>query len=278
MNLVLRLLLVVGLIACSPVFCMAQSPAAPAAPPAKAEPPKTGQPTPKAKEKPANSATEPASRSDERWTKRHESFNERAKQGAEKGDIGVIFLGDSITEGWEGAGAEVWRAKYAPRNAVNMGIGGDRTQHVLWRLEHGNVDGLDKPKSGAAPRVVVLMIGTNNSNGKDNTAEEIADGIKAVVGELRERLPEAKVLLLGVFPRGEKPNPQREKNAQASALAAKIADGKSVHYLDIGSAFLEKDGSLSKAVMSDFLHLSPDGYKRWADAIEPKLKELLGEK
>ncbi|MCC6322456.1 MAG: GDSL family lipase [Phycisphaerales bacterium] len=257
---------------------MAQSPAAPAAPPAKAEPPKTGQPTPKAKEKPANSATEPASRSDERWTKRHESFNERAKQGAEKGDIGVIFLGDSITEGWEGAGAEVWRAKYAPRNAVNMGIGGDRTQHVLWRLEHGNVDGLDKPKSGAAPRVVVLMIGTNNSNGKDNTAEEIADGIKAVVGELRERLPEAKVLLLGVFPRGEKPNPQREKNAQASALAAKIADGKSVHYLDIGSAFLEKDGSLSKAVMSDFLHLSPDGYKRWADAIEPKLKELLGEK
>ena len=115
---------------------------------------------------------------------------------------------------------------------MNLGIGGDRTQHVLWRLDNGNIEGIK-------PKVAVLMIGTNNSNGNDNTAEEIADGIKAIVEKLREELPETKVLLLAVFPRGEKPNPQREKNAKASEMASKLADGKKVHYLDIGPKFLE---------------------------------------
>jgi beta-glucosidase len=122
------------------------------------------------------------------------------------------------------------------------------------------------------------MIGTNNSNGEDNTAREIADGVMAVVTKLRAKLPRTKVLLLGIFPRGETADEQREKNATASALASRIADGKMVHYLDLGPAFLEEDGTtLTPAVMPDYLHLSGEGYRRWAEAIEPKVKELLGE-
>lgn len=221
------------------------------------------------------SALTPAPRTDKGWVARNNRFNEQAK----KGDFGMIFLGDSITQGWENAGREVWDKFYAPRKALNLGIGGDRTQHVLWRIQHGNLDGLDKPAAPgqAVPRLVVLMIGTNNSNSQDHTAEEIADGIAAIVGELRHRLPQAKVLLLAVFPRGEKPDAQRAKIDQVNRLIARLADGKSVHYLDIGSKFLQPDGTISPAVMPDFLHLSPKGYETWAEAIEPKLKELLGE-
>jgi beta-glucosidase len=197
---------------------------------------------------------------------RHMQFNERVK----KGSVDLLFIGDSITQGWEGAGKDVWAKSYGKRNAVNLGIGGDRTQHVLWRLENGNIDGI-------SPKAAVLMIGTNNSNGKDHTAEQIADGIKAIVGKLREKLPKTKVLVLAIFPRGEKPNPQREKNAKASELASKLADDKNVFYLDIGPKFLKEDGTLSADIMPDRLHLSPQGYQIWADAIEPKLKELLGE-
>ena len=224
-----------------------------------------------------HSAVTPVPRDKEEWwVKRHEGMNARTKQGAEKGDIGVLFIGDSITQGWETDGKAAWDANFAPLNAVNLGISGDRTQHVLWRLDHGNVDGLAKPAAGTAPKVAVIMIGTNNSNGNDNTAEEIGDGIGAIVKSLRDKLPETKVLILGIFPRGEKPNPQREKNAAASLKASKLADGKMVHYLDIGPSFLEKDGTLSKEIMPDLLHLSPKGYDIWAKSILPKVKELSG--
>ncbi len=215
---------------------------------------------------------------DKWWMDRNASFNARVKQGAEKGDIGMLFIGDSITQGWEGEGKAVWAKYYGPRNAVNLGIGGDRTQHVLWRLQNGNLEGLEKPKAGAAPKLAVVMIGTNNSNGNDNSADEIAQGVKAIVHELNTRLPETKVLLLAIFPRGEKPNPQREKLAAVNAEIAKLDDHKRVFFMDIGASFLAADGTLPKAIMPDFLHLSPDGYTKWAEAIEPRVKELLGEK
>lgn len=201
------------------------------------------------------------------WTVRHNAVNERVK----KGNVDLIFIGDSITHSWEGGGKDLWAKYYAPRNAVNMGFSGDRTQHVLWRLDHGNIDGI-------SPKAAVIMIGTNNSNGNDNTAEEIADGIIAICKKLRAKLPKTKILILAVFPRGQKPSPQREKNAKASELASKIADGKMIHYLDIGPKFMEPDKSLSKEIMPDYLHLTPKGYKIWAEATEPKLKELMGEK
>lgn len=201
------------------------------------------------------------------WLKRHESINQRVKQG----NVDLIFIGDSITQGWESNGKKVWAKHYGNRNAANLGISGDRTQHVLWRLDNGNLEGIK-------PKLAVIMIGTNNSNREDNTAEEIADGIKAIVAKLQMKLPETKVLLLAIFPRQPMPHPQREKNAKASELASKVADGKRVHYLDIGPKFLAADGGIDKEIMYDFLHLTPKGYQIWADAIEPKVAELLGEK
>ena len=223
-------------------------------------------------EAPSHSAVNPFPR-DAGWVKRHEKLNEEVKKRGD--EIKLLFIGDSITDAWSGSardsGQKEWDKRFAPRGAINLGIGGDRTQHVLWRLENGNIEGLK-------PKAAVLMIGTNNSNNKDNTAEEIADGIKAIVAKLRKELPETKILLLAIFPRGAKPSAQREKNAQASKLASEVADGKIVYYLDIGDKFLEADGTLTKEIMPDLLHLSPKGYTIWADAIEPKVAELMGEK
>lgn len=194
--------------------------------------------------------------------KMHESFLDRAK----KGDVNLLFLGDSITQGWNNN--DVWKRFYGPRRAANFGIGGDRTEHVLWRLRHGELDGI-------SPRVVVLMIGTNNAGA--NTADEIAQGVTAIVKELRKRLPEAKVLLLGVFPRGPKPDATRALLEDVNRRIAKLDDGSHVTYLDIGKAFLNPDATLSREIMPDYLHLSARGYRIWADAMEPTLWRLLDE-
>lgn len=199
------------------------------------------------------------------WMKRHESFNKRVAQG----NCDLIFIGDSITQGWEGRGKGVWAKYYAKRNAVNLGIGGDRTQHVIWRLDNGNLYRIK-------PKAAVIMIGTNNSG--SNSSKEIADGVKVIVQQLRKKLPETKVLVLGVFPRGaNNADKRRQVNEGANALFKKLADGKAVHYLDIGPKFLEKDGTLTREIMPDLLHLSEKGYTIWAESIEAKLKELMGE-
>lgn len=223
-------------------------------------------------DRPLHSAIKPAPR-DKGWVQRHEKFVQMAK----KGDIDVLFLGDSITDAWGGeghnpnaAGTAKFKEEFLPLKAANFGIGGDRTQHVLWRLQNGEMDGIQ-------PKVVMLMIGTNNSNGKDNTAQEIADGVTAIVKEIHKRSPKTKVLLLAVFPRGMKPNPQREKIKQVNEIISKLDDGgKTVKYLDIGDKFLEADGTLPKEIMPDFLHLSPKGYGIWTDAVKGPIHELLG--
>ena len=200
---------------------------------------------------------------DPRFQAKHEEFLAVAK----KGDAEVLFLGDSITEGWRGAGKDVWAKHFAPLKAANFGIGGDRTQHVLWRIDNGELDGIK-------PKVVVLMIGTNNSH--TDVSDHIAAGVKAIVAGIRAKLPETKVLLLAVFPRGAKPNPLREKLAAVNKEIAGLDDGKTVRYLDIGPKFLTADGTLEKEIMPDYLHLSPKGYAIWAEAILPLLGEMLG--
>lgn len=212
----------------------------------------------------AQSTTEPAPREGNSM-RLHEKFLEQGKAGG----IELLFLGDSITRGWEGSGTPVWVRYYGPRKAANFGIGGDRTQHVLWRLENGEVDHIK-------PKVVVLMIGTNNTG--SNSAADIAEGVTAIVKKLRAKLPEAKILLLGVFPRGEKPNPGRDKIKEVNEMIAKLDDnGKTVKYLDISKTFLNEDGTISKEIMPDFLHLSATGYRMWADAMEPTLWSMLDE-
>ncbi|MEN6384534.1 MAG: platelet-activating factor acetylhydrolase IB subunit [Phycisphaerales bacterium] len=213
------------------------------------------------------------------WMPRHQGVLEREKQG----NVDILMIGDSITHGWDGVGKPVWDQYYAKRNAVNMGFSGDRTEHVLWRLEHGEVNNIN-------PKLAVLMIGTNNSGGNDYTSEQIADGVKAIVCELRTRLPNTKVLILSIFPRSDSSNqpakdsqsvalnPQWKKNNAANKLIKKIADNKTIYYLDINKKFLNKKGELSRDVMPDFLHPNEKGYQIWAKAMEPMIVKLTGEK
>lgn len=200
------------------------------------------------------------------WMDRHESMNARVKQG----NVDLILIGDSITHGWEGAGKGVWDEFYGKRNAVNLGIGGDRTQHVLWRLDNGNIEGI-------SPKLAVLMIGTNNAN--SDTPEQIVEGVKAIVDKLRAKLPETKVLILAIFPRGaNNDDPRRQVNMKANEIIAKLADGKMIRYLDFGQKFLKEDGTLTKDVMPDLLHLNAASYRIWAESIEPIVAEVVGAK
>lgn len=221
----------------------------------------------------------PVDRPDQNWwMPRHQAVLERVA----KGNVDIIMIGDSITHGWENAGKEVWDQYYAKRNAVNMGFSGDKTQQVLWRLEHGEVNNIN-------PKLAVLMIGTNNSNGNEYTSEQIADGVKAIVCQLRTRLPNTKILVLAIFPRGDATerkdkaadasyNPQWEKNDKANKMIAKIADNKTIYYLDINKDFLNKKGELPRDVMPDLLHPNKKGYEIWAKAMEPMVVKLTKEK
>ena len=216
-----------------------------------------------------NTAIIPVPR-DAKWVARHEGFVQEAKPGG----TDILFLGDSITDFWRNRGSNVWNRYYAPRHAANFGISADRTQHVLWRMDHGELDGI-------RPRVVVLLIGTNNT-GKEkeagkirNTVPEAIAGVQAVVKELRAKLPDSKILLLGIFPRGTLDDPQRAQVALINTVLAKLDDGKTVKFLDLGPKFLEADGTLSTNIMPDLLHPSERGYQIWADAMEPVLDEML---
>ena len=218
-----------------------------------------------------NSATIPAPRDSGAWARVHEMYVRRG----EKEPADLVFLGDSITQGWHGGGRETWERYYAPRRVSNLGIGGDRTENVLYRLDNGEVDKV-------RPRVVVLMIGTNNLG--RNTPEEIADGVKAVVGRLRSKLPESKILLLAVFPRGlgaDKDAAEAKVDPRIAAINAGIAnldDGKRIKSLDIGKIFLDDSGMIPASLMPDFLHLTPKGYRLWAEAMEPILWEMMESK
>jgi len=221
------------------------------------------------------SAINPAPR-DANWVKRHEGFVDIAK----KGGINVLFVGDSITDAWRQpdpakGGKAVWDREFAPLGAANFGISGDRTQHVLWRLQNGELEGIQ-------PKAVVLMIGTNNTGFERdgttprNTPAQTIEGVKAIVSHLRTKQPQAKILLLAIFPRGEKPDhPQRAQIHEINAAIAKLHDGRHVHFLDIGQKFLARDGTLPKDIMPDFLHPNKKGYEIWAAAIKEPLAALL---
>lgn len=199
------------------------------------------------------------------WMTRHEAMNARVKEG----NVDLVFIGDSITQGWEGNGKAVWKKFYGERNAVNLGIGGDRTQHVIWRLDNGNLEGI-------SPKLAVIMIGTNNSG--TNTSEQIAEGITVIVDRLKEKTPKTKILLLAVFPRGEdSADAKRQVNEKTNAIVSELADGEHVFYLDIGKKFLQDDGTLTREIMPDLLHLNEQSYTIWAESIEPQVAKLMAE-
>jgi len=226
-----------------------------------------------AQDQPEIPALMPAVQNGDWWMPRHEQ-KLAEKEQAEK--IDLVWIGDSITHGWEGTGKKIWDEKFAPRHSLNLGYSGDRTEQVLWRLQHGEVEGI-------APKGVVIMIGTNNTGHRQDPADQTAAGVRAIVGELRQRLPEAKILVLAIFPRGETTDdPLRRLNSDINTLLAEMAaeddaDGDVVSFLDINGAFLAEDGTLPKSIMPDLLHPNEAGYAKWAEAIEPAIVKLLGE-
>lgn len=217
----------------------------------------------------ANTATQPVPR-DEAWLRRHEGFVAEARRGG----IDVVFLGDSLTDLWRREGRAAWEKYFAPLRAANFGIDGDRTQHLLWRLQHGAVD-------GPAPKVVVLLIGTNNAGNERNsdvprntTAEAIA-GVTLVVRTLRAKLPDTTILLLGLLPRGERGAPIRTQVREINRALSGLDDGRCIRFLDIGPSFLSPDGSLSREIMPDLLHMNEAGYAVFAAALRDPLAGLL---
>lgn len=187
----------------------------------------------------------------------------------------VLFLGDSITESWElGPGAPIWKEHYVPLGAVNLGVSGERTENLLWRLDHGQLDGYAKRAS--PPKLAVLLLGTNNFGyGTPSTPEEVAQGLAAIVARLRRKLPRTRVLLLAIFPRADQPAIAPDWIPRANALAARLADGKDVFFADLGPALLEPDGSMSTRVFPDRLHLTETGYQQWRAALAPHLERQL---
>ena len=205
------------------------------------------------------------------FRKMHDSFLARGKSGP----IGLLFIGDSITAGWTKA-TDVWKEHYEKYQPANFGIGGDQTQHVIWRIENGELDGLK-------PKVVVLMLGTNNTGA--HNASEIAAADKKIVQLIRAKIPEAKVLVLAVFPRG----PRKDKEGTivddgmsrmeiirgVNAQLAKLDDGKNVRFLDINAKFLDASGKIPDSIMPDQLHPNAAGYKIWAEAMQPTLEAMM---
>ncbi|MAI66472.1 MAG: GDSL family lipase [Phycisphaerae bacterium] len=186
-------------------------------------------------------------------------------------DANVIFIGDSITQGWEGSGATIWKDTFAPLKSINLGVSGDRTEHVLWRLENGHLRGM-------APDVAILMIGTNNFGQHDSySPQEVLRGVVSVVEKLKTKLPNTHVLLLDIFPRGEHFNAMRGAIAQVNqALQSAYIVDDQVTFFPIGQHFIESDGSISPSVMPDYLHLSERGYSRWANAILSLVESKIG--
>jgi len=216
------------------------------------------------------------------FLQRHREFLEIARTAPR---CDVLFIGDSITDMWRDEtvnnvprGRKVWDRYFAPLHALNFGIGGDRTQHVLWRIQEGELDRV-------RPKAIVLMIGSNNTGiervegrvGQPrNLTPEVIAGVKAVVSALRAKLPATKILLLGIFPRGEQVDlPQRQQIREVNAALAPLHDGKHIHFLDIGSVFLKPDGAIDRALVPDSTHPNDKGYETWAQAIDAPLKKLL---
>lgn len=215
-------------------------------------------------------ASAPIPKPDARFKTKHESFLARAAQGP----VGLLFLGDSITEGW-GKAPAIWEKYYGKYQPANFGIGGDTTQNVIWRIENGELDNVK-------PKVVVLMLGTNNTG--SHNAQQIAAADKKIVGMIRKKLPEAKVLVLAVFPRGPRKNRDGSMDDGVKKMEiinavnkelAKLADGKNVFFLDINAKFLGADGKIPNDIMPDQLHPNVAGYQIWADAMQPTLEKLL---
>jgi len=208
------------------------------------------------------SAVTPAEKS------RHNDFMRQIKAG--HGDFDFVLIGDSITDGWPKKGPDSY-SRFAPWKPLDLGVSGETTEEVLWRLLNGELDNIH-------PKVVMIMIGTNNiGHYGDEKPEWVVAGIKKIVETVRAKQPQAKILLLAIFPRATSPNDSlRQKNDQVNAMLPALTDSNNVFFMDIGPKFLDTQGNLSKEIMPDLLHPNDQGYRIWIEAVRPKLEELMG--
>jgi lysophospholipase L1-like esterase len=198
---------------------------------------------------------------------RHTKFLEEIQR--KNGKIGFVLVGDSITDFWPGKGKDSY-AQFVAWSPVDLGVSGEHTEHVLWRLMNGELDGYQA-------KAFMVMIGTNNiGHCPDEKPEWVAAGVKKIIETIREKQPQAKILLLAIFPRGATAaDKQNQRAIETNKLLAPLADNKTVFYMDIGKVFLDPQGNVRKELMPDYLHPSADGYKLWLEAVKPKLTELM---
>lgn len=202
------------------------------------------------------------------WNDFHKLFLERAKQGP----VDMLFLGDSILQGWgDVAQKDLWKTHFESYKAANFSIGGDRTQQVLWRIANGELDGM-------TPKLVVVHIGGNNLWSND-APEKVAEGTKKIVDAIHAKLPKANVLIVGLLPALKSSSePMRDRIRQVNALTAKFDDGKAVRFLDVGAKFVDAGGNIDAEkdfYQPDFVHLKTKGYETWAAAVKPLIVEML---
>lgn len=218
-----------------------------------------------------NTAVIPAHRLDRKsWSERHEQILEKVKSSDPK----LIMIGNSITHNLDLPDRKfLWDQYLTALDAVNLGISGDRTENVIWRLQNGEIDGIH-------PKVATLLIGTNNTDGNNyleiSTSEELAEGIREICRILRQKLPETEIVLLGILPYGYKPNHRDETNKAANAIIAGFPEKDSkIHYYDLGYLFLNENGTVNGKLMPDYLHPTAEGGKLVFEALVPVISKWL---
>ena len=222
---------------------------------------------------PVGPADQPAARNDDAtWVSKHTELVEKAKRD----NIDLYFEGDSITRRWEATHNANWDQNFGGWRAADFGAGGDRTQNVLYRIEHGELDGVN-------PKVIVLLIGTNNVGfvpvkGSDEAlVEDITKGIKACLDVFQQKAPKAKILLMGITPRNTNGSTALMPTInKINQRIAKFANNKRIKYLNINDTLADNDGKLYEGMTDDGLHLTDKGYQIWADAMKPLLIKWLG--
>jgi beta-glucosidase len=204
------------------------------------------------------------------WLRHHED----RKRWCTGQDVDPLMVGDSIVFGWSRTGHKVWDEFYGKRKAVNIGSSGDQTYHMLWHFQNGGLDGM-KDRN---PKLVVMMIGTNNRGIPELHGADSAYGILALLKEIHAKLPESKILLMPIFPRGDTPDDKgRLRNDEINKIIRTYVDHKTVHWLDIGRVFLDGEGKMNRGLMPDALHPNEEGYRVWGRAMEPAIRKFLGE-
>jgi len=220
-----------------------------------------------------NSAVIPAHHLDKKgWSARHEQILEKVKSS----DPQLILIGNSITHNLDSPDRKIFWDQYLNElDAVNMGISGDRTENVIWRLQNGLLEGIN-------PKVATLLIGTNNSDGNHylviNTPEEIAEGIWKICSIIREKLPDTEIVLLGILPYGYKPNHKDEIDKACNKIISKFPEKDSkINYYDLGYLFLTPEGKVNRKLMPDYLHPNVEGEKLVFETLTPVITKLLQE-